>query len=198
MSPFKSSFVLDETQAHKLEVQAARVFQPRAPVSVREFFAGRWNQITTLADAVSQTGLHVVIYGERGVGKTSLANIVKPIIEAFDDPIELVQQASDHDSPQKTKPSRIVIKANANSGYTFSSIWKKLLEDLTWLDDSETIGYQPKIKGRVSLQDAFGLADILGVDDVRRVVSRIANGPVFIVDEFDRAAQQASREFTDP
>ncbi len=199
----KDNLGLSPEQAQKLEVQAARVFQPRTPISTREFFAGRWNQITTLVDAVSQPGLHVVIYGERGVGKTSLANVVKPIIQAFDEPDEAPEDDESDDQEdseveeESSSPQRIVIKVNANSGDTFSSIWEKLLEDLTWLDTGETSGYQPKIKGRVPLREAFGLADTLDVDDVRRVVSRVTGGPVFIVDEFDRAAHEASRQFTD-
>src|SRR5579863_229771 len=188
---------LSSEEAQKLEVQAAKVFQPRAPISAREFFAGRWNQITTLADAVSQTGLHVVIYGERGVGKTSLANVVKPIIQVFDETDEGFGENSNGDEQKQKTPNRIVIKTNANAGDNFSSIWEKLFEDLTWVDDTQGIGYQMRTKGRVTLRDAFDLPDVLGVDDVRRVVSRIQGGPVFIVDEFDRAADEASQEFTD-
>src|ERR1017187_1498602 len=61
-----------------LSAAAGKVLQPRTPITNRELFAGRWSQLTTVADAVAQPGLHVAIYGERGVGKTSLANVVKP------------------------------------------------------------------------------------------------------------------------
>jgi replication-associated recombination protein RarA len=72
-------------QADKLDISASQTFRPRTPIATRDLFAGRWGQIKTLADAVSQSGLHVVIYGERGVGKTSLSNVIKPIIQAFDE-----------------------------------------------------------------------------------------------------------------
>jgi Cdc6-like AAA superfamily ATPase len=187
----KDKHRLTPQQSQKLEVQAAKVFQPRTPISAREFFAGRWSQITSLADAVGQAGLHVVIYGERGVGKTSLANVVRPIIEAF-------EEADRENQPEHEKPApRLMIKANANSGDTFSSIWEKLIEDLTWIDDTDEVGFQPRAKGRISLREAFDLPDRLGVDHIRRLVSRIAGGPVFIIDEFDRAASEASKEFTD-
>ncbi len=60
-------------EGKNLNIQAGKVFQPRAPVTTRELFAGRWSQLTTVTDAVGQTGLHVIIYGERGVGKSSLS-----------------------------------------------------------------------------------------------------------------------------
>lgn len=185
---------LSALEAQKLEMQAAKVFQPRTPISAREFFAGRWSQITTLADAAGQPGLHVVIYGERGVGKTSLANVVRPIIEAFEE-IQAVKPEGESQS-QPARP-RLVIKTNANSGDTFSSIWEKLFEDLTWENETKEIGFSPGGKGPVPLRTAFELPETLEVNDVRRVVAKIANGPVFIVDEFDRAAHEASTQFTD-
>jgi hypothetical protein len=56
---------LSQDEAQALSIAAGSVFQPRAPVSTREFFAGRWEQLTTVADAVAQKGLHIVIFGER-------------------------------------------------------------------------------------------------------------------------------------
>ncbi|HTC92886.1 MAG TPA: AAA family ATPase [Terriglobales bacterium] len=188
-----NDWYLTAEQARKLQVQAAQVFQPRAPINTRELFAGRWEQITTLVDAVSQPGLHVLIYGERGVGKTSLANIVRPIIWAFDRP----QEDGEQGTPEDRLLRRTVIKKNANSADTFSSIWEKLLEDITLIGDTGKVGFQPQSKGRGTLRNAFKLPQELGVDDIRRVVSHIEGGPVFIVDEFDRAASRASRAFTD-
>jgi Cdc6-like AAA superfamily ATPase len=192
--PHKTSHDLSPEDAKKLEVMVAKVFQPRTPISTEEFFAGRWNQMTAVADAVSQPGMHVVIYGERGVGKTSLANVVRPVIRAFD------RLGSDKPEDKQQQPKRIVIKTNANSTDNFSSIWEKLLEDLAWVDESQQVGFVPKTKGRVSLRDAFELPDELRIDDVRKIVSKISDGPVFIVDEFERAAENqsgVSRDFTD-
>jgi Cdc6-like AAA superfamily ATPase len=190
MDPRTSHFLTPE-EAKKLEVRVAKVFQPRTPINTEEFFAGRWNQMTAVADAASQPGMHIVIYGERGVGKTSLANVVSPVIKAFD----MIG------SPQPAQqPKRIVIKTNANSTDSFSSIWEKLLEDLAWVDESQRVGFVPRTKGRVSLRDAFDLPETLRIEDVRKIVSKMSDGPVFIVDEFERAAENdsgVSRDFTD-
>ena len=188
MATLNDDWRLGIEQAEALGIQAAKVFQPRQPIATRDLFAGRWNQITTLADAVGQPGLHVVIYGERGVGKTSLANVVRPIIRAFD------HKEGEPEIPEEQQ--RMVIKTNASSGDTFSTIWEKLFKDVVWKDDRPAIGIVPVKKGRVSISEAFDLPEVLGVDDVRRVVSQMP-GAVFIVDEFDRAALQVSPEFTD-
>lgn len=177
---------LDLDKARALSVQAATVFQPRTPVSTHEFFAGRWGQMTTLADAVGQAGLHVVIYGERGVGKSSLANIVRPVLQVFDR----------HQADETALLQRIIVKKNANSGDTFSSIWERLIEDLTWEDGRPGIGILPAKRDTYKLREAFGFSKTITVDDARKILTTLA-GSVFIVDEFDRAAKEVGLPFTD-
>jgi Cdc6-like AAA superfamily ATPase len=60
-----------------LEVSA--VFTPGSPVNTVDLFAGRMDQILALLGVLGQRGQHAVLYGERGVGKTSLANILADI-----------------------------------------------------------------------------------------------------------------------
>jgi uncharacterized protein len=50
-------------------------FKPHAAIENPDDFLGRANEISRVQMAIKQTGLHVVIYGERGAGKTSLANV---------------------------------------------------------------------------------------------------------------------------
>ncbi len=45
------------------------------PVIGRDHFAGRHDALRQLISAIEQQRLHVVIYGERGIGKTSLAHV---------------------------------------------------------------------------------------------------------------------------
>ncbi len=45
------------------------------PVVAREAFAGRRDAMAALINAVEEQRVHVVIYGERGIGKTSLAHV---------------------------------------------------------------------------------------------------------------------------
>jgi Cdc6-like AAA superfamily ATPase len=184
-APMDNSLSLEESEA--LAALAAKVFQPRTPITTKELFAGRWNELTTVADAVNQSGLHAVIYGERGVGKTSLANVVGPTIVALDS----------YGKDPQTVPQRLIIKTVANSTDTFSSIWEKLFKDVTWFNNRPRAGLVPGPKGQTSLLDAFGLTAPLAVDVVRRVMQNLPPGSVLIIDEFDRAAKKTSREFTD-
>src|SRR5205823_14119880 len=58
----------------------SQVFTPGAPVDSYELFAGRFEQVLDTVAAINQRGQHVVLHGERGVGKTSLANVMTEIL----------------------------------------------------------------------------------------------------------------------
>src|ERR1700685_4592116 len=115
-------------KADLLAAKAIDVFKPRTPITVRELFAGRWGELTTIRDAARQAGLHVVVYGERGVGKTSLANVVRPTIWALDN-------YGKEDAPS----DRLVVTCVANSMDTFASIWHKLFAEVQWPDGNGLI-----------------------------------------------------------
>ena len=94
-------------------------FTPSAPIDQRTLFAGRFNQLRDAVTAVSQKGQHAVIYGERGVGKTSLANVV---YETFGD--------------QVNKPACGPI--NCDESMSFSSLWHAAFREMH-LDDRRTM-----------------------------------------------------------
>lgn len=52
-----------------------QAFKPHAPIELPDFFAGRTRHIERLEGEISAPGRHVAIFGERGVGKTSLAQL---------------------------------------------------------------------------------------------------------------------------
>lgn len=49
-----------------------KIFTPGAPVKAREYLFGRDQELADLARAVRRPGLHPIVVGHRGVGKTSL------------------------------------------------------------------------------------------------------------------------------
>src|SRR5690348_1193785 len=54
--------------------EAVHLFSPGAPIDEADLFAGRQTQLSRIIDTVLQRGLHGILYGERGVGKSSLTN----------------------------------------------------------------------------------------------------------------------------
>ena len=52
------------------------VFTPSQPVGDRRMFAGRERTLQTLIRAIEDQRLHIVMYGERGIGKTSTLHML--------------------------------------------------------------------------------------------------------------------------
>lgn len=168
--------------------RAGQVFQPRTPISRRDALAGRWEQLKAINDAVSEVGLHVVIFGERGVGKSSVANIIRPLLHVFDEPnLQTGQEGK-----------RLVVVVNANSDDTFSSLWLRAFDEVSFENDVPKFGLSSGDSDREvrSLQDQFGLPETINIDDVRRSLSRLP-GSVFVFDEFDRVSGTVKKQFTD-
>jgi Cdc6-like AAA superfamily ATPase len=93
-----------------LEFQITSVFSPHSPIDDQQLFAGRNDLLTRIIDTVFQRGRHAILYGERGVGKTSLANILKD---------QVFQQ------------SKVVktIKRNCTRNHDFRLMWVHALDD---------------------------------------------------------------------
>ncbi len=68
-----------------------QAFRPYAPIDLPEFFAGRTREIQRLEAEVAAPGRHVAIYGERGVGKTSLAQLASFFLRRNEDDTHFVR-----------------------------------------------------------------------------------------------------------
>jgi Cdc6-like AAA superfamily ATPase len=82
-----------------------------APVDEEDLFAGRSTEVRRIIEAVFAKSKHVVLFGEKGVGKTSLSNV---FWKRF----------------SKTLRSFIIARIQAGPHDTFSSLWGRALEEL--------------------------------------------------------------------
>jgi Cdc6-like AAA superfamily ATPase len=104
----------------QLDYRAADIFSPHAPIDEEQLFAGRLDLIKGLFETVFQRGQHAILYGERGVGKTSLANILKEKVFS------------------KSQRYRF-IKRNCTAAHDFKTIWKQLFDDTVVNEDGDTL-----------------------------------------------------------
>ncbi len=70
----RRALTAEDVAAKKFE--ANQLFTPSAPIAVAEMFAGRQEQAAKIVEAVGERGRHVIMFGERGVGKSSMAQII--------------------------------------------------------------------------------------------------------------------------
>jgi Cdc6-like AAA superfamily ATPase len=105
---------------NQLDYRAADIFSPHSPIDEEELFVGRIDLVEGLIETVFQRGQHAILYGERGVGKTSLANIIGT--KLF------------------TKSKRFsIIKRNCTEAHDFKLIWEHLFDTID-AGDGSTVG----------------------------------------------------------
>ena len=152
-----------------LEFQARRLFSPSVPISEADLFNGRSEQIKRIIDAVAERGRHVVLYGERGVGKTSLGNTFHKLI---------------------TQVGIVHVRNQASPDDDFTSLWKKVFRELKFQIPAPQHGfYGNETTQTRTVADIY--EDKITPDDVVREMSRFSASstsamPVIIFDEFDK------------
>lgn len=144
-----------------LALRLSSVFQPSAPIDKEKLFRGRRDQVRAVVDAINQVGRHAIIFGGRGVGKTSLGKTLPHRLHAIE--------------PTPVYPPYVT----CDSGDDFSSIWEKAFLELRYMADSET-GYDSydEIVDRESWTPF----------DIRRHIERYTSEGIlyFVFDEFDK------------
>jgi Cdc6-like AAA superfamily ATPase len=163
------SVPLTDDEVDALWGDLTEAFSPGAPVLERDLFAGRITQLHTLVDSVQQRGRHSIVFGERGVGKTSLVNILKPALHS---------------------PTRPVVfaKVNAVPEDTFNTLWKKVFKRMS---------FDVRTDGGGTVRRTLG-EDIYGEqspDDVLLELGKIPPQytPIVVIDEFDRLTDERPR-----
>ena len=188
----------------------ANAFTPTKEMEDTERFAGRSQQLNDLARALEQEGGHIVIYGNRGVGKSSLAKQLLlmsqnnravidrlthkpfqrfdylPIYLQCDDSITtinelLIRLLTADDALREWIPYRVISKVGgAEVG---GSLKLKIIELKGKLTDQATSS-QEEIE-----QDLHGLFRNSLLSVVRSGVAK--SGVLLIVDEFDRISDRS-------
>jgi Cdc6-like AAA superfamily ATPase len=157
------------------EILATKVFTPATPVSESALFAGRMKELRRVIDTINQRGRHSVIFGERGVGKTSLASVISSRLSVAGSTV-------------------IAPRVNCDSTDNFTTLWRKVFSQVDLLKKTPAIGFQLSI-----FEETIKAADVIkenaGPDEVRRLLSLLSETGMFIIifDEFDRIMDETTR-----
>jgi hypothetical protein len=142
-------------------------FTPSAPISNIDLFAGRTEQIDRVFGAVFSPGQHAVIYGERGVGKSSLATII----------YDYVILAGEHNF--------IPAKVGCSRGISFVEIWKEILSQM------------PVNRGEETVDLSELLPENPTSEGIRGLLTQLDNPAIVVIDEFDRVDQDVATQMSD-
>lgn len=160
----------ENSRLMKARVTLRDVFTPAQPVTERSKFAGRLSVLARLIEILEDQRSHVVIYGERGIGKTSLVHILSDI----------------------ARESRyVVVYASCGAFSTFEDIFRAVLRDIPQLYlrdiDLTALGEQ-----QGSLSDR--LSDGFDARQLGELLAQVTGTRVIIVlDEYDRAESDQFR-----
>lgn len=148
-----------------LRHEAEILFTPGTSIKEQDLFAGRSQQIQKLTQRIRLAGSHAVIYGERGVGKSSLVSIFKYIADGSKSDINYIRIA-------------------ATQGDKFRDVILKIFKRMTVLDG----------ENRKRLADYYDDRDITP-DDVLLEMQNFALStlPIIVIDEFDRLADDDTK-----
>jgi len=137
------------------------IFTPSSPVENMELFTGRKNELEEIRQAVLEKGQHAVMFGPRGAGKTSLANMSRYFYENL-----------------------MVVKVTCNRNDDFNSIWERALRKILFIDQASEVGYKPTEKPEVIPVYTPEDGEITPTE-IETILTNLNESILFIFDEFD-------------
>jgi Cdc6-like AAA superfamily ATPase len=150
-----------------LQLDIERLFSG-GPIDEEDLFAGRLTEVRRMLEAVFDKSKHIILFGERGVGKTSIANVFWKRYNA-------------------SLQTFVAARVQADPSDSFSSLCNKAIEELAFVARS---------MGKYDLVPVDDTIDINSVDAMRRELRKCRpNGiPIIIFDEFDKIRDEETRE----
>ena len=160
-------------EASDILMRIGDAFSPAAPIRRAELLKGRHREVETLIDIAFERGQHAIVFGERGVGKTSLANVAAEILSAG--------------------RHKLAAKVTCDATDTFDGLWRKALDELHLVQDlagNLTDGRTSEAVSELAQIDEARPTDILRI--LMMITERIPCA--LIIDEFDRLADREARD----
>lgn len=114
----------EEITAQEQDIFTARLSQvyTSLPITRKDLFAGRIKQLADALGAVFNAGQHAIVFGEPGVGKTSLAGVIEDFAK-LDPPLQ---------------QDILVQRVDCHSEDTFDSIWREIFKLILVTPEGET------------------------------------------------------------
>jgi Cdc6-like AAA superfamily ATPase len=156
---------MNDEETYRYFARINEAFTPEAPINSRELFAGRARERDKVINTIFRRGAHAVLFGERGVGKTSLANTI------FDFLIAVLGESN-----------YAIARVTCSVTMNFEAIWKTIFRELA-------VDYEDKELTLDSWLEANPHAE-----NVRQTIAVLSNPSILVIDEFDQIRDAATKK----
>lgn len=169
----RHQFGLQETsKTDRLRVKFRGAFTPAQPVETRERFAGRAKALARLIGGIEDQRLHPVIYGDRGIGKTSLLHVLA----------ETAREAG-----------YIVLYESCDNGTAFDELFRSVLGQIPQLYHGGITPAEEAVEEGATLLDMAGSAPLSPRSVTDLLAATAGTRLILMLDEFDRATSYEFR-----
>ena len=148
-------------------------FTPSQPVSDRKRFAGRSDVLSSVIRAIEEQRLHVIVYGERGLGKTSVMHVLT----------------------QAAREARyLVVYVSCGADSSFDEVFRTVAAHVPMLFHSTVGPTSPEVEKGKTLAELLTSTPIsprMASDMLAKVVGTRV---VVVLDEFDRSHSKEFRQ----
>ncbi|MDP9236174.1 MAG: ATP-binding protein [Chloroflexota bacterium] len=160
-------------------INLGAVFTPASPIDNKKLFSGRTRQLRDVIDGINQKGQHAIVYGERGVGKTSLASVLEEYLPTAGINV-------------------IAPKVTCDGTDTYQSVWRKVLGGIQTVDTLRGAGLRPETRQVIKTLGS-NLPDIITPHEVQTLLGIVGSSSITIaiIDEFDRLPHAEAALFAD-
>ncbi len=149
------------------------LFTPAQPVTARERFAGRADVLAKLIEIIEEQRSHVVIYGERGIGKTSLVHILADLAR---------------------ESHYLVIYASCGAHSRFDEVFRAILSEIPLLYLSSLSPMAPEAESGATFADRLPPGPF-SERELSDLCARVTGTRVLVIlDEYDRIEDPRFRQ----
>ncbi len=168
MGEDQANAVLTQAEAVRVRVELSTIFNPNGPIDHRDLFSGRGDAVARVLAAVGRAGQHVILFGERGVGKTSLASLTHEFWADF----------------ARETPGCVAVRYNCEPADSFETIWARIAELLS----DEYARQDRALPAGETWRDLFAeITHEAGAPhSIRRLLDLTNEMSIIVIDEFDQ------------
>lgn len=162
----------EHADVDQVRTSIREAFRPSQPVSDRTMFAGRRELLRDLIVAIEDQRLHFVLYGDRGIGKTSILRVLSGLAE---------------------DAGYIVCNISGSESLTFSDFARRVAQRIPLLLHSDFEPGSPEIEQGLHLSDVLPEGPI-DVSSFGEQLAKLSDAQLIIMlDEFDRVEARTFR-----